>query len=199
MVHSRNIGLSDRSEEKIMFHHPSMSIWDSWNTREDEIELMAENLEDVLGVLKTAAPVRYRALKLLGIKSLQQAVVRKVVEKILASAVRVKCQFDTLSGAISQDNIQSIALLKLDAELADWEVLDGVKAQDWQRIRQVAMEVHVESHVTQLSRFFSERDFGQVSVKTLNGGTSSFIWATKDSPAVINATHERSLQTLTSR
>jgi 2-polyprenyl-3-methyl-5-hydroxy-6-metoxy-1,4-benzoquinol methylase len=26
MVHPRNIGLSDRSEEKIMFHHPSMSI-----------------------------------------------------------------------------------------------------------------------------------------------------------------------------
>ena len=170
-----------------------MSGWDSWNTREDEFELVAENLEDVLGVLKTAAPVRYRALKILGIKSLQQAVLRNAVEKILASAVRVKCQFDTLSGAISQDNIQSIALLKLDAELADWEVLKGVKAQDWQRIRQVAMEVHVESHVTQLSRFFSERDFSQVSVKKLNGGTSSFIWATKKTPAVDSADSEELL------
>jgi hypothetical protein len=55
MVHPRNIGLSDRSEEKIMFHYPSMSGWDSWNTREDEFELVVENLEDVLGVLKTAA------------------------------------------------------------------------------------------------------------------------------------------------
>jgi len=193
IVHPRNIGLSDRSEEKIMFHHPSMSIWDSWNTREDEFELMAENLQDVLGVLKTAAPVRYRALKILGIKSLQQAVLRNAVEKILASAVRVKCQFDTLSGAISQDNIQSIALLKLDAELADWEVLDGVKAQDWQRIRQVAMEVHVESDLTPLSQFFSERDFSQVSVKKLNGGTSSFIWATKKTPAVDSADSEEFL------
>jgi FkbM family methyltransferase len=55
MVQPRNIGLSDRSEEKIMFHYPSMSGWDSWNTREDEFELVVENLEDVLGVLKTAA------------------------------------------------------------------------------------------------------------------------------------------------
>ena len=176
-----------------MFHYPLMSGWDSWNTREDEFELVAENLEDVLGVLKTAGPVRYRALKSLGIKSLQQAVLRNAVEKILGSAVRVKCEFDTLSGAISQDNIQSIALLKLDAELADWEVLNGVEAQDWQRIRQVAMEVHVESHVTQLSRFFSERDFSQVSVKKLNGGTSSFIWATKKTQAVDSAESEEFL------
>jgi FkbM family methyltransferase len=193
MVHPRNIGLSDRSEEKIMFHHPSMSIWDSWNTREDEFELMAENLQDALGVLKTAAPVRYRALKSLGFKSLQQFFVRDAIKKILATAVRVKCQFDTLSGAILQDNIQSIALLKLDAELADWEVLNGVKAQDWERIRQVAMEVHVESDVTPLSRFFSERDFSQVSVKKLKGGTSSFIWATKKTQAVDSAESEEFL------
>jgi hypothetical protein len=131
----------------------------------------------------------------LGFKSLQQAAVRDAVKKILASAVRVKCQFDTLSGVISQENIQSITLLKLDAELADWQILNGVKAQDWQRIRQVAMEVHVESHVTQLSRFFSERDFSQVSVKKLKGGTG-FIWATKESQAVDRRTRELSLQTV---
>ena len=177
MVQPRNIGLSERSEEKIMFHYPSMSTWDSWNTREDR-ELVAENLEDVLDVLKTAAPVRYKALKLLGFKSLQQALLRDGIKKILASAVRVKCQFETLSGVMSQENIQVIALLKLDAELADWEVLNGVKAQDWQRIRQVAMEVHLESDLTPISQFFSERDFGKVSVKKLKGEIG-FIWATK--------------------
>jgi FkbM family methyltransferase len=177
VVHPRNIGLSERSEEKIMFHYPSMSTWDSWNTREDR-EFVAENLQDALDLLKTAAPIRYRAIKSLGFKSLQQAVVRDGIGKILASAVKVKCQFDRLSGVISQENIESIALLKLDAELADWEVLNGVKAQDWQRIRQVAMEVHVESDVTPISRFFSERDFSKVSVKKLKGEIS-FIWATK--------------------
>jgi hypothetical protein len=90
MVHPKNIGLSDRSEEKIMFHYPSI--------------------------------------------------------------------------------IQSIALLKLDAELADWQILNGIKAQDWQRIRQVAMEVHVESDLTPVSQFFSERDFSQVSGKKWRGG-----------------------------
>jgi FkbM family methyltransferase len=177
VVHPRNIGLSERSEEKIMFHYPSMSTWDSWNTREDR-ELVAENLQDALDILKTAAPVRYKALKLLGFKSLQQALVRDAIGKILASAVKVKCQFETLSGVISQENIRSIALLKLDAELADWQILNGVKAQDWQRIRQVAMEVHLESDLAPISQFFSERDFSKVSVKKLKGEIS-FIWATK--------------------
>ena len=198
IVHPRNIGLSDRSEEKIMFHYPAMSIWDSWNTREDEFELLAENLEDVLDLLKTAAPIRYRAIKSLGFKSLQQAALRDGIKKILASAVKVKCQFDTLSGVIAEENIQSIALLKLDAELADWQILNGVKAQDWQRIRQVAMEVHVASDLTQLSQFFSDRDFGQVSVKKMKGETG-FVWATKESQAVDRRTHERSVQTITSR
>jgi FkbM family methyltransferase len=178
LVHPRNIGLSDQSEEKTMFHHTSMSVYDSWNSREDQFELMAENLQEVLAILKTAAPVRYRALKILGFKSLQQVVMRDAIKKIAASAVKVKCQFDTLSGVISQENIQSIALLKLDAELADWQILNGVKARDWQRIRQVAMEVHVESDLTLLSQFFSERDFRQVNVKKLTRGTG-FIWATK--------------------
>ena len=177
VVHPRNIGLSERSEEKIMFHYPSMSTWDSWNSREDR-ELVAENLQDALDVLKTAAPVRYKALRLLGFKSLQQALVRDAIEKILASAVKVRCQFETLSEVISQENIRSIALLKLDAELADWQILNGVKAQDWQRIRQVAMEVHLESDLAPISQFFSERDFSKVSVKKLKGEIS-FIWATK--------------------
>jgi hypothetical protein len=31
------------------------------------------------------------------------------------------------------------------AELTDGEILHGLKAEDWPRSRQVAMEVHVES------------------------------------------------------
>ena len=66
-------------------------------------------------------------------------------ERISASSVWIECKFDTLSGVIAQEKIQSIGLLKLDAEFADWEILNGVKAKDWNRIRQVAMEVHGDS------------------------------------------------------
>ena len=98
------------------------------------------------------------------------------VKKIFASTVEIECNFDTLSGAIVKEDIQSIGLLKLDAELADWEILAGVKAEDWSRIRQVAMEVHKSSDVESISKFFTERGFNHVVGKQFKLGTG-YVWA----------------------
>ena len=178
IVHARNIGLSDRAEAKIMFHYPALSVCDSWTAQDSWFELMAENWENTLHILKTADPDQYKAICSLGSKSQQQVAVRQVIEKISASPVEIKCKFDTLPGVIAQENIQSIGLLKLDAERADWEILKGVKAQDWDRIRQVAMEVHVQSDVALISRFLSDRGFSHVAGKQLKMATG-FVWARK--------------------
>jgi FkbM family methyltransferase len=140
-AHARNIGLSDRAEEKFMFHYPALSVCDSWAAQDDWFKLMTENWEDTLEILKVADPDEFRAIRSLESKSLQRDAVRRVIERISASPVKIKCKFDALSGVIAQENIRSISLLKLDAELADWEILRGVKVEDWQRIRQVAMEI----------------------------------------------------------
>jgi FkbM family methyltransferase len=68
-----------------------------------------------------------------------QTRIRRGPGRRIVSAGQIECKFDTLSEVIAQENIQSIGLLKLDAESADWEILNGVKAEDWNRIRQVAM------------------------------------------------------------
>ena len=103
---------------------------------------------------------------------------REFMGRLSASPVQIKCEFDTLSGVIDRENIQSIGLLKLDAELADWEILNGLKAGDWPRIRQVAMEVHLESDVGPIFNFLSGRGFGQVTGKKLKQGTNC-LWARK--------------------
>jgi hypothetical protein len=114
----------------------------------------------------------------LGSKSQQQGAVRELIDNISASSVGIKCKFDTLSGVIAQEHIQSIDLLKLDAEFADWEILNGVKAEDWNRIQQVAMEVHVQADVAPISKFLSERGFSHVTGKELKMATGC-IWARK--------------------
>ena len=176
VAHTRNIGISDRAEEKLMFHYPSCSVCDSWTAQDDLFERMSENWENTLSLLKVADPDRYKAISTLGSKTLQQRAVREIMEGLSASPVQIKCQFDTLSRVIARENIQSIGLLKLDAELADWEILHGLKAEDWLRIRQVAMEVHVESDVAPISNFLSERGFRQVVGKKLTQGTNC-LWA----------------------
>ena len=121
-----------------MFHFPACSVCDSWTAQDDFFELMSENWENTLSLLKVADPDQYKAISRLGSKTLQQGAVREIMESLSACPVRIKCEFDTLSGIIARENIQSIGLLKVDAELADWEILNGLKAEDWPRIRQVA-------------------------------------------------------------
>jgi len=178
VTHTRNIGISDRVEEKLMFHYPACSVCDSWTAQDDLFELMSENWENTLSLLKTADPDQYKAISRLGTKTLQQRAVREIMERLSASPVQIKCEFDTLSGVIARENIQSIGLLKVDAELADWEILNGLKAEDWPRIRQVAMEVHVESDVVPISNFLRERGFARVIGKKLRLGTN-WLWAGK--------------------
>ncbi|MBV8276639.1 MAG: FkbM family methyltransferase [Verrucomicrobia bacterium] len=176
LAHTRNIGVSDRVEEKLMFHYPACSVCDSWTAQDDLFELMSENWQDTLSLLETADPDQYKAISNLGSKTLQQRAVREIMETFSASPEQIKCQFDTLSGVIARENIQSIGLLKVDAELADWEILNGLKAEDWPRIRQIAMEVHVESDVAPISNFLRERGFVRVIGKKLKMGTNC-LWA----------------------
>ena len=178
IAQARNIGLSNRAEEKLMFHYPEWSVCDSWIVQDDWIELMTENWENTLDLFQIADPDRYKAIRSLGSKSQQQDAVREIIERASASQVQIECKFDTLSGVIARENIQSIGLLKLDAEFADWEILSGVKAEDWNRIRQVAMEVHVQSDAAPISKFFRDQGFSHVAGKQLKMGTSC-VWARK--------------------
>jgi hypothetical protein len=139
---------------------------------------MTENWENTLELFQIVDSNRYKAIRSLESKSLQQGTVREIIARAAASPVQIECKFDTRSGVIAKENIQSIDLLKLDADFADWEILYGVKAEDWNRIRQVAMEVHVQSDAAPISQFFRERGFRHVVGKQLKTGTS-FVWARK--------------------
>src|SRR6516162_290896 len=176
VAHARNIGISNRVEEKLMFHYPACSVCDSWTAQDDLFEFMSENWENTLSLLEVVDPDQYKAISCLSSKTLQRGAVRECLRGLSASAVQIKCEFDTLSGVIARENIQSIGLLKLDAELADWEILNGLKTEHWPRIRQVAMEVHLESDVVPISNFLSERGFGRVTGKKLPVGTNC-LWA----------------------
>lgn len=177
-IHTRNIGLSDRAEEKMMFHYPNLSVCDAWTAQDKLFEHLTENWETALEIFENADPDQYSAIRRLESQSQQRAAVHEWIKKVSTSPVQINCKFDTLSGVISQENIGTIDLLKLDAELADWEILNGVTAQDWQRIRQLSMEVHMAYDVGPISYFLMSQGFTHVTSKQLKMGTSC-IWARK--------------------
>ncbi|MBV8212044.1 MAG: FkbM family methyltransferase [Verrucomicrobia bacterium] len=178
LVQTRNIGLSDRAEEKIMFHYPKLSVCDAWTAQDSLFGHLTENWENALEIIEAGDPDQAAAIRCLATRSEQQAAVQQRIKRISSEVVQVKCKFDTLSGVIAKEKLEFIDLLKLDAELADWEILNGVMDKDWERIGQVAMEVHVAPDVKPISEFLKNRGFSRVASKELKMGTGC-IWAIK--------------------
>jgi FkbM family methyltransferase len=58
------------------------------------------------------------------------------------SGTRVECPVRTVSDVIREYGLPRVDLLKIDVERGELDVLDGIDAADWPRIRQVAVEVH---------------------------------------------------------
>ncbi|HTF68378.1 MAG TPA: amino acid adenylation domain-containing protein, partial [Edaphobacter sp.] len=59
-------------------------------------------------------------------------------------ARRVKAQLRTLSSVIEQEGIDHIDLLKVNVEKSELDVLQGISASDWLKIRQLVIEVDRE-------------------------------------------------------
>ncbi|AND15928.1 non-ribosomal peptide synthetase [Rathayibacter tritici] len=66
------------------------------------------------------------------------------------------CELTTVSDALVSTGLDRVDLLKIDVENAEYDVLKGVSATDWARVRQVVVEVHDIGgrleHVTTLLR-----------------------------------------------
>lgn len=61
----------------------------------------------------------------------------------LFETCKVQATIDTLANQIRQHGLEQIDLLKIDTEGAEKEVLAGLGVDDWPRIRQMVVEVHL--------------------------------------------------------
>lgn len=58
--------------------------------------------------------------------------------------VRLECELRRFSDVIADLGVERVDLLKIDVERAELDVLHGVDAADWPKVRQVVAEVHDE-------------------------------------------------------
>lgn len=65
------------------------------------------------------------------------------ISKILRKGgKKFTCNLVTLSSIIERYGIETIHLLKIDCEGAELSVIQGIEDKDWQKIKQLVMEVH---------------------------------------------------------
>jgi hypothetical protein len=100
---------------------------------------------------------------------------------------KVQARVDTLSNQIAALGIEQIDLLKIDTEGNEKEVLSGIAHDDWKRIRQMLVEVHIgRAEMEQIAADLKGRGFQTVigDHPMSQGGASVFhIYATRATAA----------------
>ncbi len=109
----------------------------------------------------------------------QDAALNEYANELMAqrfASEQVRCEVTTISAVLAQHGVEQIDLLKVDVEKSELDVLAGIAAHDWPRIKQVVVEVHDKQGRLAAIRELLERQGFAVAVQQdeLLGGTELY-------------------------
>jgi FkbM family methyltransferase len=79
---------------------------------------------------------------------------------------QITCQMRTISDIVRENDIHQIDLLKVDVEKSELDVLLGIEEQDWQKIKQVVVEVHdLDGRVEKITALLKAQGLSDVTVE----------------------------------
>jgi amino acid adenylation domain-containing protein/FkbM family methyltransferase len=85
------------------------------------------------------------------------------LDELLAHNLRSEsydCAIRTFSDVVRELGLERVDLLKIDVEKAEWDVLQGIDAADWPKIRQVVVEVHdVDGRLAEVTALLDAHGF----------------------------------------
>lgn len=89
-----------------------------------------------------------------------------IAKRLMRGRKEVTCKIGTLSGMIESEGLQHINLLKLDCEGHEWEVLKGIKPNDWPKIEAVVMEIHdVDGRASKTEELLRSKGFSRITAE----------------------------------
>jgi FkbM family methyltransferase len=110
--------------------------------------------------LSVLAPLAVRL-----IASLPQGVLGRWASDRVTGAERVRCPLRTVDDLLAEDRIDEVALLKVDVEGAELDVLRGIAPERWSRVRQVVLEGHdVDGRLGKVRAVLHAAEFDDVRV-----------------------------------
>ncbi|HEU4508570.1 MAG TPA: amino acid adenylation domain-containing protein [Pyrinomonadaceae bacterium] len=91
-------------------------------------------------------------------EELEAIIGERVSERLIDE--QITCQLRTISEVISENSIERIDLLKIDAEKSESDVLAGISEDDWLKIDQIVMEVHdLDGRLDQIRRLLESHGY----------------------------------------
>jgi FkbM family methyltransferase len=92
-----------------------------------------------------------------------RSMILKNAEKKAFQIEQVTCQLKRLSDVWREHMIDKIDLLKVDVEKSELDVFLGIEEQDWQKIKQVVVEIHnVNGRVEKITNLLKHHGFSEV-------------------------------------
>lgn len=169
-VRSFNCGLSDHDQDVSFYYYPNDSIMScrrdyiNWENEVELIKLYVANERQY------GPPGRAEHLAQV------EALAAKDFEFI-----ECKCRLRKMSDVIDEAGVAAIDLIKIDAQRAEYDVLQGIETRHWPLIQQITMEVHdepgspTEGRVDQVTALLEGQGFRvSVAVEEMLRGTGRY-------------------------
>jgi amino acid adenylation domain-containing protein/FkbM family methyltransferase len=87
----------------------------------------------------------------------------KLLDELLSERLtseQFTCHFKPLSDVIRENGVERIDLLKIDVERSEWDVLAGIGEEDWEKIRQIVVEVHdIDGRLAEVTSLLKRRGY----------------------------------------
>jgi FkbM family methyltransferase len=137
-VHVFAYGIADKRGESLFTYYPNYSIMSGLHANEtDDQSVLLSGIKSHL-IERNIDPID------VGEKCLQ-----RMVKAALGQKTEYVCQIRTISEVIEEHSINSVGLLKIDAEGSELNILYGIRDEDWPKVRQIVLEIHDPSGITQ--------------------------------------------------
>lgn len=169
-VRSFNYGLSDRAQDVSFYYYPNISIMScrhDYINWENEVDLIKRY---VANERKNGPPGRAEHL----------AEVESLATRDF-EFIECQCRLRQLSAVIDELGVRTIDLIKIDAQRAEYDVLQGIADRHWPLVQQISMEVHdeagspTEGRVRQVTGKLAEQGFHvRVEVEEMLRGTGRY-------------------------
>ncbi len=169
-VRALNVGVADKRKTATFTFYEKSSVFSGFYSDE------AEDREAIQAVVRNMLS-----------ESIQDESVDEYVSELTADRLRRKtyeCQLTSLSDIIRENQIDKIDLLKIDAEKAELDIIDGIEDHDWPKIKQVVLEIHdpTREAIKRIERLLIEKGYRcAVEQETLLEHAGLFnLYATRD-------------------
>ncbi|MCZ0786627.1 FkbM family methyltransferase, partial [Dickeya solani] len=144
------VGIADKDGEAEFVFYPNSSVWSGFHTDETEDgEALKKSMENE--VTKRFGDTDSEAIR--------EHLDAMISERLQKQTYQV--QMRSLASIMQEHHIETIDLLKVDAEKCEWDILSSIADEIWPNIRQVVVEVHDKEGTTadKIARLLRDKGF----------------------------------------